>query len=65
METLLNMPDFTCREAARYIGVHDKTLYAWHREGKIQLTLDCTGQLRVPYGEVYRVMREREVTAMS
>lgn len=60
MQTVLDMPDFTVREAARYIGVHDKTLYAWHREGRIELTLDVTGQYRVPYGEVYRLMRERD-----
>lgn len=60
MQTILDMPSFTVREAARYIGVHDKTLYAWHREGKIQLTLDVTGQLRVPYGELYIALKERE-----
>lgn len=60
METVLDMPDFTVREAARYLSVHDKTLYAWQREGKIELTLDCTGQYRAPYGEVWRLLKERQ-----
>ena len=60
MQTVLDMPDFTTREAARLLGIHDKTVFQWHRLGKIQFSLDVTGRYRVPYGEVYRLMKERE-----
>lgn len=60
MQTVLAMPDFTTREAARLLGIHDKTIFQWHDAGRIKFTLDVTGRFRVPYGEVYRLMKERE-----
>src|SRR5918995_7359884 len=42
------------------VGIHDKTIYAWAKEGRIQVTLDVTGHYRVPYGEVWRLIKERE-----
>lgn len=60
METVLEMPDFTTREAARLLSIHDKTVFQWHRQGKIEFTLDVTGRYRVPYGEVWRLLKERE-----
>ena len=57
---LLEMPGFTCREAARHIGINEKQIYAWIRDKRIEAEMDCTGQLRVPYGEVWRVIKERE-----
>ena len=56
----LPMPHFTPREAARIIGIADKVIYAWHKQGRIRFTLDCTNAYRVPYGEVYRVLHERD-----
>ena len=57
----LEMPSFTVREAARYLGVeNEKVLYAWAKNGRIAFTVDVTGQFRVPYGELWRLLRERE-----
>jgi excisionase family DNA binding protein len=61
MQTL-EMPAFTMREASKYLGIHEKTIYTWAREGRIEVTLDVTGQYRVPYGELWRLLRKREMT---
>ena len=58
----LPIPHMTVREASKYLSVHEKTLYGWYRDGKIDMTLDVCGQMRVPYGEVWRLLREREVS---
>ena len=60
MQTALEIPDYTTREAARLLGIHDKTIFAWHRQGRIRFTLDVTGRYRVPYTEVWRLLKEKE-----
>jgi len=56
----LEMPAFTVREAAKYIGVERETLYTWVHKGRVAAELDVAGQLRIPYGEVWRLLKERE-----
>ena len=55
----LDMPDYTTKEAARLLGIHDKYIFQMHKQGRIRFTLDCTGRYRVPMGEVYR--REKAI----
>lgn len=64
MQTL-EVPAFTMREASKYLGIHEKTIYAWVQAGRIEVTTDVTGQYRVPYGEVWRLLKQKEDDAMS
>ena len=54
------MPGFTVTEAAYQLGVTRDSIYRWEREGRIQLETNSVGQKVVPYGEVYRILKERE-----
>lgn len=54
------MPMFTMRESSKLLGISEKLIYTWAREGKIVATKDITGQMRIPYIELYRVLHERE-----
>jgi excisionase family DNA binding protein len=64
MTTLLEMPAFTLREAAKYLEVERDTVYRWVREGKLQAEVDLCGQLRIPYGELYSAMIDKEEIKM-
>jgi excisionase family DNA binding protein len=55
------MPMFTVREGARHLGVARETLYWWIREDKVDAVSDECGQLRIPYQELRRLLKEREV----
>lgn len=52
-------PGYTAPEAEKLLELPTKRLYALIREGRISSYADCTGRLRVPYGEVYSILRER------
>jgi len=57
---MLEMPMFTVRESARRLSVARETLYAWIREGKVDALHDECGQLRIPYQELRRLLKDRE-----
>jgi excisionase family DNA binding protein len=56
----LPMPGFTVRESAKYLGIRRETVFAWIHSKKIQAEVDCVGQYKIPYGELYRLLHERE-----
>jgi putative resolvase len=58
--TTLELPGYTVKEAARLIGVTPKTAYNWAKQGRMDFYRDVNGQMRVGYGELYRLLRERE-----
>lgn len=60
MTTLLEMPGFTLREAARHLRIHEKTIYRWVHEGRLKVELDNCNQYRISYGELYSYIRNRE-----
>jgi excisionase family DNA binding protein len=61
MSMLLEIPDFTVREAAKYLGVSRDHVYKQLKDGRMRGSLDITGQLRVPYDELlYQIRRQEE-----
>lgn len=56
---------YTVLEAERLLGLPYKAGYRLIKEHQIKGVTDCTGRLRVPVGEVYAILRERERGAME
>lgn len=52
--------DYTVPQAEKILGLPYKRLYVLVREGRVKSYRDCTGKIRVPVGEVYAILRERE-----
>ncbi len=57
---VLEMPGFSVRVAAAYLGVRRESVYAWIREGKVAARLNAANQYEIPYEEMYRLLKERE-----
>jgi excisionase family DNA binding protein len=53
----------TVRELAAHLGVRRETVYAWIRERKIDVTLDVTGQYRIPYLQAAKLVEEHETAS--
>lgn len=54
------MPFYNASQAAKYIGVSDKTIRRWLAQGKITATKTKTGQLAITASEVERLRQEVE-----
>ncbi len=65
MTTLLELPGFTLREAAKHLGIHEKTIYRWVHEGRLQAEIDNCNQYRIPYGELYSALKAQEDLSMN
>jgi excisionase family DNA binding protein len=56
----LELPGYTVRESAKYLGISRYTMFDWIHSGKAEATIDVCGQYRIPYVELHRLIRERE-----
>lgn len=56
------LPDagYTCREAAKILGVSSKYIYKLFSEKRAVGYVDCVGQMRITKEETYRLMHELE-----
>jgi len=53
-------PAYTVAEAERLLELPEKRAYALAKEKRLRAVRDITGQMRVPYAEVYAILRARE-----
>ena len=60
MQTMLEMPGYTIREAEKILGCGEKYIYRLIRDGKIEAYTDDVGQKRISYGELYAYMKSKE-----
>ncbi len=59
MQTTLPPGSYTLPEAARIIGIHEKSIYRLVREKKLRAEVDGTGRMRLSPFEVYAYLRNR------
>lgn len=60
MITMLPVPAYTVREAAKYLGVSRDHIYKMLRDGRLQGELDVCQQLRIPYDELLYQVRKMD-----
>jgi excisionase family DNA binding protein len=53
-------PTYTVLEAEKLLGLPYKAGYRLIKEHQIRGVKDVTGRIRIPYGEVYAVLKARE-----
>jgi excisionase family DNA binding protein len=51
---------FTPKQAARLLGIHEKSIFRWLRDGKITVVL-IGGQRYITAGEIRRLKEENQV----
>lgn len=59
----LGLPAFTVQEVAASIGESEFVVYRLIKRGELACVRDVSGRYRVPYGELYAYLRERELEA--
>ena len=60
MAQVLEMPGFSVRLAAAYLGTNRENVYAWIHSGKVDARLNAVNQYEIPYQELHRLLSERE-----
>lgn len=57
----LQIPGFTIMEASLALGESEFSLYRRVKRGEVAAVFDASNRLRIPYGELYALLREREL----
>jgi len=64
MQTLLPEAGYTLPEAAKILGVHDKSIYRLVNQRKIQAFLGLDNRLRISREELHYYLRRQEEESM-
>jgi len=62
LEKRIREPMYTVREVAAYLGAARETVYQWIQDDRVFADRDVCNQVRIPYPELRRLLREREVS---
>jgi excisionase family DNA binding protein len=54
---------YSPKQAAAILGIHEKSIFRWLRDGKIVTTVIVAGQRLIPESEVERLNKERKEEA--
>jgi excisionase family DNA binding protein len=65
MQTLLPAVGYTLPEAAKIIGIHDKSIYRLVKQQKMQAFLGLDGRLRISKEELHYYLRRQEEERMT
>jgi excisionase family DNA binding protein len=60
MNTLLPATGYTLPEAAKILGIHDKSTYRLVKQERIRAFLGLDGRLRISREELYSYLKQKE-----